>query len=133
MNFADIQATWRSPHNRPTAAEREEQHMKLIADLRRRRRGSLILLGITLVPLVYLTGKVVLHVLWPDPALDAVDLRREWGIVPFFLLPWIGWLFMVRLHRRQGARHANYATSIVASVKALLDENRSEQVRDKVI
>lgn len=133
MNFAEIQNTWHSPHNRPTAAERKEQHMKFIADLRRRRRSNLGLLGLTLVPLLFITGKVVLHVLWPDPALDAVDLRREWGIVPFFALPWIGWLFMVRLYRRHQANHADYASSICASVKALLDENRSERTRMKVI
>lgn len=133
MNFADIENTWRSPHNRPSAAELEQQKMKFITDLRKRRRGNLLFLWLVFSLLVFMTGKVVLHVLWPDPALDKVDLAREWAIIPFFALPWIGWLFMVRLHRQHQTRHPDYGNSINASVAALLDENRSERSRYKVI
>lgn len=133
MNFADIQKTWRSPHNRPPAAEMEKQKMKFITDLRARRRANLGLLVITLLPLLFLTGKVVFHVLWPDPALDKVDLTREWGIIPFFALPWIGWLFMVRQYRQHRQRHPNCENSIAASVAALLDENQVERRRYQVI
>lgn len=133
MNFADIENTWRSPHNRPAAAEVEKQKMQFITDLRRRRRSAAGLLGITFIPLAFLTGKVVAHVFWPDPALDPVDLRQEWGIVPFFLLPWAGWLTMVLLYCRHRARHPNYERSINASVEALLDENRTERTRYKFI
>lgn len=107
--------------------------MKFITDLRNRRRGNRLFLWLIFSLLVFLTGKVVLHVLWPDPALDKVDLTREWAIIPFFALPWIGWLFMVRLHRQHGIRHPDYENSINASVVALLDENRSERSRYKVI
>lgn len=133
MNFADIEKTWRSPHNRPPAAELEKQKMEFIADLRRRHRGNVLLLTLVFALLVFFTGKVVLHVLWPDPSLDPVDLSREWGIVPFFALPWIGWFFLVYLHRRHRRRHADYRRSIRSSIEALLDENRAERTRYKAI
>ncbi|AOS43339.1 hypothetical protein Verru16b_00382 [Lacunisphaera limnophila] len=133
MNFADIENTWRSPHNRPPAAQLEKQKMEFVADLRRRRRGNLIFLGLILSLLLFMTGKVVLQVIWSDPALNRVDLAREWAIIPFFALPWIGWLLMVRLHWRHHVRHPHSDASISASVAALLDENRAERARYKFI
>ena len=133
MNFDDIQQTWRSPHNAPSAAQIENDKMKFITDLRRRRRSSLGLICLVFIPLAFFTGKIVSHVLWPNPALDPVDLSREWGIIPFFALPWIGWMVLIYLHRRHEARHANYDRSIHASVAALLDENRTERVRYRLI
>ena len=133
MNFADIENTWRSPHNRPDQAQLEKQKMEFIADLNKRRRGNLFLLWLVFSLLVFLTGKVALHVLWPDPSLDRVDLSREWAIIPFFALPWIGWGVLDFLHRRHVRRHPRVERSIPASVAALLDGNRSERVRYKVI
>ena len=127
MNFADIENAWRSPHNRPNAAELEKQKMNFIADLRRRRRAALGLLCISAIPLVFLTGKVVLHVIAPDPSLARVDLGREWAIVPFFALPWIGWLALLRQYVTAGRRHRDYASSINASLAALLDETRTQR------
>lgn len=129
MNFAEIQSTWQSPHNRPSAAQLEKDKMNFIADLRRRQRGNRIFLGFVLIPLVFFTAKVVLHVLWPDPSLDRVDLARESAIIPFFALPWIGWFLMLRLHLKHGRRNVNYERSIQASVAALLDDNRTEGIR----
>ncbi|HEX2853207.1 MAG TPA: hypothetical protein VHO24_08215 [Opitutaceae bacterium] len=133
MNFADIQQTWGSPSNRPSPAQIETEKMKFIADLNRRRRGNVLFLGLVFALLAFMTGKVVLHLVSPAPGLATVDLTQEWGIIPFFALPWIGWIAMLRLHRRHRRQHANYQGSINASVAALLDENRSERVRYKVI
>ena len=87
MNFADIEKTWRSAGNRPSAAQLEKQKMDLIDQLHRRRRASRGLLWLTAIPLVLVTGRLLLHMLWPDPTLDRLDLAREWVVVPFFLLP----------------------------------------------
>lgn len=133
MNFAEIQTTWQSPQNQPTAAQLEHQKMKFIADLRRRQRGQRIFLCLVLIPLVYITARVVLHLIAPDPALSAVDLDREWALVPFFALPWIGWFIMLRLHLRHRARSRDHEQSISASVAALLDENRTQRTRYKII
>src|SRR5688572_14924507 len=119
MNFADIEKTWQSAHNRPAADQLEKQKMELMNDLQRRRRASRGLLWLTAIPLVLITGRLLLHVLWPDPALDRLDLAREWAVVPFFLLPWLGWFMIWRLHRQHAAQHADYARSIQAGVAAL--------------
>ena len=129
MNFADIENTWRSPHNRPTAAQLEKQKMEFVADLRRRRRGNLLFLTLIFSLMAFITGLLVRHVFWPDPALDPVDLAREWAIIPFFALPWIGWFLLVRLHWRHHASHPHSDASIRASIAALLDENRAERTR----
>ncbi len=129
MNFADIEKTWRSAGNRPSAAQLEKQKMDLINELRRRRRASRGLLVLTAIPLVLITARLLLHFIWPDPALDRLDLAREWMVVPFFLLPWAGWFLIWRQHRRHEAAHGEYARSIQASMAALLDENRREGIR----
>ncbi len=132
MNFADIEKTWQSAGNRPSAAQLEKQKMDLINELHRRRRASRGLLWFTAIPLVLITGRLLLHILWPDPALDRLDLAREWVVVPFFLLPWAGWFLIWRQHRRHGAAHGDYARSIQASMAALLDDNRREGLRSLV-
>jgi hypothetical protein len=133
MNFDDIQKTWQSPHNRPDTAQLEKDKMKFVTDLRRRRRGNLLFLALVFALILFWTVKLGLHIILPDPASKAVDLGREWGVLPFFALPWLGWLYMVRLHWRQHVRHPNYDRSIGASENALLDENSSERRRYKVI
>ncbi len=133
MNFADIEKTWRSAHNRPSAADLEKHHMNLIDELRRSRRASRGLLWLTAVPLVLLTGRLLLHALWPSRGLDRFDLAREWAVVPFFLLPWVGWFLLWRSQRKHEAAHADYAQSIQASITALLDQKRREGWRSQVI
>lgn len=133
MNFADIEKTWQSAENRPSAAQLEKQKMNLIDELHRRRRATRGLLWLTAIPLVLITGRLLLHALWPAPGLDPIDLSREWVIVPFFLLPWAGWFLMWHLHRRHAACHADCERSIQASVHALLDENRREGLRTVII
>jgi len=133
MNFDEIQKTWQSPHNRPDTARLEKDKVKFVTDLRRRRRGNLLFLGLVLALLLLFTVKLGLHVVLPDPGSKTVDPGREWGVIPFFALPWAGWFYMVRLHWRQHVRHPNYDRSISASVSALLDENSSERKRYKVI
>lgn len=131
MNFAEIEILWRSPQNGPDAAEMEKQKMHFVALLKKRRRVALGLLAVTAIPLAYLTMKITGQLIWPTAGVERVDFRREWAIVPFFFLPWAGWLVMLRLYRRHRARHGSCGGSVQASVRALLDENRTEQTRNK--
>lgn len=133
MNFAEIQNLWHAPHNRPSAAQLEEIKMKFVAEMSKRHRGIVVFMSLVGAALVFLTGKIVLHLLWPAPGKDTLDFAREWSVIPFFALPWIGWLSMVVQYRRHRAQHPNYDRSIPASVRALLDENRLERTRYKVI
>ncbi|RXK54888.1 hypothetical protein ESB00_03050 [Oleiharenicola lentus] len=133
MNFADIEKTWRSAENRPSAAQLERQKMELINELHRRRRASRSLLVRTAIPLGLITALLLLHLLWPDSASDRLNLTREWAILPFLLLPWVGWFLLWRQHRRHASAHADHARSIQASTAALLDENLREGFRALVI
>lgn len=133
MNFDDIRQTWQSSHNRPSGAELEKLKMNLITELRRQRRANTGLLVLTLCPLVFFTAKVILHLLSPAAGTTPVDLSREWAVLPFFALPWIGWFVLLGLQRRHAARHRSYEGSIVSSVAALLDETRTQRVRHNVV
>jgi len=133
MNFDELESVWRSPHNQPSATELEQHQMKLVTELRRRRRASRGLLGITALPLFFITFMIVKHALWPDPAHTPMNWEREWAVLPFLTLPWLGWFMMLRLHLRHQRRHPDYDRSISASVAALLDENRTERTRDRCI
>ena len=133
MNFDEIESVWRSPHNQPTATELEQHKMQLVADLQRRHRTSRGLLWITALPLLFLTVKIVRHALWPDPAHTPVNWEREWAVLPFLALPWLGWFMMLRLFLRHQRQHPDYDRSISASVAAALDENRTERTRCQVI
>jgi hypothetical protein len=133
MNFDEIQQTWRSPLNQPSAAQLEKQKMVFVSDLKRRHRGNLLLLALVFALLAFFTGKLLLQVFWPDPQLDKIDLSREWAVLPFFALPWIAWIALVVLYRRHRRQHPDYAKSIHASVAGLLDENRMERVRYKIV
>jgi len=131
MNFDDIQKTWQSPHNRPSAAQLEKDKMKFLTDLRKRNRGAVFFMLWILGVLLVITGSAFLHLLWPDSAKDAIDLTREWSIVPLLALPWFCLLVFFEKYRRYRAAHPNYEHSISASVRALLDENRLARDRQK--
>jgi hypothetical protein len=133
MNFAEIEHMWRSPQNQPTAAQLEELKMKFVTDLNQRHRASVAFLSFVGIALIFFTGKIVLHLFWPSAGTDPVNLAREWAIIPFFALPWIGWGLLLRRYRRHRRHHPDYARSIDSSVRALLDENRLERARYKTV
>ena len=133
MNFDDIQKTWQSPHNRPDAAQLERDKVKFVADLRRRRRGNLLFLALIFVMLVAVTARLGVHLLEPASAAGATDLSREWSVVLILSLPWLGWLALAGVCWRHHARNPHHGRSIHASVSALLDENRAERMRYKII
>jgi hypothetical protein len=133
MDLGDLTRVWRSSHNQPSAAQLEEDTMQFTADLRRRHRGFVAFMAFVLAALVLTTGMILFHLIWPGPSDDAVDLTREWAIVPFFLLPWAAWIYFVVQYRRHRRRHPDYDASIRGSVQALLDENRLARRRNVLI
>ncbi len=131
MNFDDIQKTWRSPHNQPSAAQLEKDKMKFLNDLRKRHRGEIIFMIWILVVLTVLTGGLVLHLVRPDPAKPPTDLAREWGSLALLALPWLCLGVFYKKFREHRARHDRPERSIRASVEALLDDSRVESERYK--
>lgn len=124
MNFAEIEHVWRSPHNRPTAAQLEQDRIKFTADLRRRHRGFVLFMTLVCTGLTIVTGRLAAHWLWARPHAEPVAISREWGALLMLALPWLAVFFFVRQFRRHRLRPAAGAPSISASVRALLDENR---------
>ncbi len=131
MNFDDIQKTWQSPHNRPSAAQLEKDKMKFLTDLRRRNRSAVVFMWVIAAVLTFITGEVLFHLLWPDPSMDTIDLSREWSVVPLLALPWFCIAIFFRKYRRYRGRHPLSEGSISASLRALLDENRLARERHK--
>ena len=90
MDPGDPTRVWRSPHNQPSAAQRRDT-MQFTADLRRRHQGFVAFMAFVLAALLFTTGMILFHLIWPGPSDDAVDFTRR-AIIPFFLLPWVAWI-----------------------------------------
>lgn len=133
MSFDDLQSVWRSPHNRPNAARLEEQKMKFTADLQRRRRGFRFFLVSVFAVLALTTGRLIVFAFTTGSAGGGVDFGREWGAVPFLLLPWIAAVGFAVAYRRHRARHPDHDRSLAAGVRALLDDNRLTRGRYKAV
>ena len=131
MNFDDIQKTWRSPQNQPSAAQLEKDQLKFLNDLRKRHRGEIIFMIWILSVMSFLTGGFVLHLFRPDPAKPPTDLAREWALIVLLALPWAALGLFYKKFRDHRARHAHPERSIRTSVAALLDDNRTEIERYK--
>ncbi len=129
MNFADIENAWRSPDHRPDSDQLNARRGALLAELRRRRRRQTIFLGTTLALLILLTGAFAWRALGISSPPPPFAFEQEWGILPFFALPWIGWFLLLRLNRRHAAGQDLDHRPISASIEAALAENHAERLR----
>lgn len=123
MDFERLERAWNGPANTPSEAASAYVVDGMMQTLRRRR-------GI--MRRVYLVG--VLLTLWTVAiAYDAVvdpfpfDIRREWAVLVLAAVPWIGFAFLWRERRRHFLAHPDPYRSVAATLRALLDENRSAQ------
>lgn len=133
MNFDEIQSLWHAPINQPTPAQIEADRLKVIKDLKSRHFGFVLFSTCLFCILAFITGKIIFHLLWPRLGMDSVDLTKEWAILPLFLLPWFGWIWMVRDYRRYREGHSDFEGSIQASLRALLGENKLLRTRQKIV
>ena len=106
--------------------------MKFVTELRRRRRDSLGLLVISFLPLAFLTYKLLAHAVAPAAGSRALNLVDEWAVVPFFALPWIAWLVLLRQFVR-GPRPRGDQAPISATIAALLQDNRKQRTFYKIV
>lgn len=133
MNFAEIEAAWRSPQNRPSRDEVDEQKREFVAQLKRRRRGFALFLSIVIASLILITGRAVLLLIHPGDGRDPVDLSREWSFLLMLALPWAAAVAFAWQQRNHKKRYANYNQTIAQTTRALLDQNRLARARLKLV
>lgn len=133
MNFADIENTWRSPHNRPDPATLDQMKNAFIAEHDRRRRGQKLFLFWLGTVLTFLTLRFAVQLFRPDPLKPGIDLAREWGAVLLLLLPWGALVVLARRLSRHDREHGHPAPTLAASVRALLDEVRASRARLRIV
>lgn len=131
MNFADLENTWRSPHNQPDPAGLERLKQTFLGEHDRRRTAHKRFLFIVGTVLTVLTLRVVAAMLWPGEGRMAIDVRREWGALLFLLLPWAGVIALARQLSRHDRDHGA-AKTVPEGIRALLAENRVSRVRVRV-
>lgn len=129
MNLNEIEAVWRSSHNQPDPRQTERERSEFVATLRKRDRGFVVGMTLIFTWLVVITGRLLWILVSPDPVRDRIDLTREWAVIPFLLLPWIGAIVFVRQHRQRRYRHQEVTGSIVESLRALVDQSRGAEAR----
>jgi hypothetical protein len=129
MNFADLQDTWNSAHNRPSAAECEAQKARFVRTLERKRRGFFAFLALPVAVLLVVTALVNWRAFGPSGA----TAGEEWAGPLLLLLPWTAVFVFIRHQIAHVRGHADYRASIPASLRALLDENRRAWLRATTI
>ncbi len=131
MNFETLQAAWQSNANAPSGAASAALLHDAAATLKRRRAE---LNGLIAFAFVMLTVPLLLVGL--DAAtgqVDAIDLAREWALVPFVLIPFVVLALVARRQKLQESRHAVGDASLLAVFRALLDENAAARWRTFLI
>ncbi len=131
MNYAELLKTWSSPLNHPSPDEIERQKHFLFRALTRRRLGFLAIMTPPTLALVVITGILIHHVAAPGMQAGAAALAHEWAAPVLLLMAWGLYVFFVRSQWTHIRRHPASTPSIVASLRALLDENLCSQRRVK--
>ncbi|WP_438481584.1 hypothetical protein [Oleiharenicola lentus] len=133
MNFADIQTTWRSPHNGPSPAQLDSMKHHFTNDLLRRRRGTTIFISVIVTVLTAITVSFAAFAFGAhEPGRD-FDFSREWGVGLLLLIPWAGAAVIAWNTIRHRTAHGNFDRSLADSMRALLDENNASRTRLKVV
>ena len=128
MTFDDLAPAWSSASNAPDPAQLDRYKASVIKRLNKDHRDFLWHIGMAVVLTVFLAGRFTEYV----SGGGAFDLRNEWASIVFLLLPiGVAAVFLRGFiqHRR---RHPRYDLSIVAALRAMLDENRLSRLRLRV-
>ena len=127
MNYEALQAAWTSNANNPSAAASAYVMAEAQAELSQRAsnlRRLLVFAGVMLtIPLALMgldavTGQV-----------DAIDLSREWGLIPFALIPFIA-LFVIA---QRAAPKPPPSVTLLETFRALRADNAAARLRIVII
>ena len=127
MNYEALQAAWASSGNNPSAAASAYIMAEAQAELSQRSshlRRMLVFAGVMLtIPL----GLMLVDLLTGQ--VDAIDLRREWGLVPFALIPFVA-LFVIA---RRAAPKSPPSGTLLQTFRALKADNAAARLRIFII
>lgn len=127
MNYEALQAAWASSGNNPSAAASAYVMAEAQATLSRRAshlRRMLVFAGVMLtIPL----GLMLVDMLTGQ--VDAIDLSREWGLIPFALIPFVA-LFVIA---RRAAPKAPPSGTLLDTFRALRADNAAARLRIFII
>jgi len=127
MNYEALQAAFASSGNNPSAAasaylmaEAQTALTQRATNVRRMLAfaGVMLTIPLALMGLDMLTGQV-----------DAIDLSREWGLIPFALIPFIA-LFVIA---QRAAPTAPPSGSLIQTFRALRADNAAARLRIVII
>lgn len=127
MNYEALQAAFASSGNNPSAAasayvmaEAQTTLTQRATNLRRMLvfAGVMLTIPLALMGLDMLTGQV-----------DAIDLSREWGLIPFALIPFIA-LFVIA---QRAAPKAAPSGTLLETFRALRADNAAARLRIVII
>ena len=128
MNYEALQGAWRAHANNPSAAASAYLINEAQAELARRRvhlRGLLIFAGVMLTIPLALMGLDI-----AAGQSDAIDLSREWGLIPFALIPFAALIFIAR--RAAPAAPAPQG-ALLDTFRALRADNAAARLRVLII
>jgi len=127
MDYESLRSAWASNANNPSAAASAyivaEAQAKL-ANRRTQLRRMLVFAGVMLtIPLALmgvdlLTGQV-----------DSIDLTREWGLIPFALIPFVTLIIIAQRAAPQGAPTG----TLLDTFRALRADNNAARLRIFII
>ncbi len=129
MSYDELQNLWKSPGNRPTAADLERQRQALVATLRRQHRVFYCWMALAMTLLALPVVGLADHTLRGGQ----FALGREWGVLLLLALPWIAAVVFIRRQLRHRRAHSGYEQSVSQSVRAMLDANQAAQQRARIM
>jgi len=129
MDFERLERAWNGPANSPSEAASAYVVDEMMHTLKSRRQATNGFVGIVGLVLVLWTVKIGYDIVAnPFP----FDLTREWAVLPLFALPWAGLFIMQAQQKRHLLAHPDPYASTASTLRALLDENRMAQRRERL-
>ncbi len=127
MDYESLRNAWASNANNPSAAASAYVFAEAQATLAKRRghlqrllvfAGVMLTMPLALMGLDIVTGQA-----------DAIDLEREWGLVPFALIPFVTLVLIATRAAPQGVP----AGALLETFRALRADNTAAQLRIFII
>ena len=128
MNFETLQAAWASNANTPNAAANAYLIAEAQALAVRRRAHLRRLLAFAAVMLLIPLGLLCFDLISGQS--DVIDLRREWGLIPFALIPFVA---LIIIARRATPPAPAATTTLLEAFRALRADNAAARLRIFII